>query len=98
MTAAGQESLKFRHITSIYSDDQGVSLKQPEGVACSDDGVLVVADTGNSRLLRYRLKDNTVERETLEFKVLQLAYPTRTAKAAESFTWMPTAGLCAIST
>jgi len=77
MTAAGQEALKFRYITSIYSDDQEASLKQPEGIACNDDGILVVADTGNSRLLRYRLKDNTVKREMLEFKVLQLAYPTR---------------------
>jgi hypothetical protein len=77
MTAAGQEALKFRYITSIYSDDQGVSLKHPEGIACNDDFLLVVADTGNSRLLRYIFKDNAVTRGALEIKALQLSYPTR---------------------
>ena len=77
MTSAGQEALKFRHITSIYTDDQGVSFKQPEGIACNDEFLLVVADTGNSRLLRYIFKDHTVNRGALEIKALQLTYPTR---------------------
>jgi hypothetical protein len=44
---------KIRWVRSIYTDGQGVGLKNPEGVACSGDS-FVVADTGNSRLLRYR--------------------------------------------
>lgn len=77
MTSVGQEALKFRYITSIYTDDQGVPLKQPEGIACNDEFLLVVADTGNRRLLRYIFKDNAVNRGALEIKPLQLTYPTK---------------------
>ena len=45
-------ALKFRHILSIYADDKDVGLKQPEGVACGPKSFLIVADTGNGRLLR----------------------------------------------
>ncbi len=71
----GDEALKFRHITSIYADDQGLSLKQPEGVACNENSHLIVADTGNGRLLRFIFKGKTVEQGAQEIKIPQLSYP-----------------------
>ncbi|UCG14195.1 MAG: NHL repeat-containing protein [Deltaproteobacteria bacterium] len=70
-------AIKFKYITSIYADAQGVPLKQPEGVACNDQSHLVVADTGNGRLLKYVLKDGTVETGTVEIKIAQLSYPIK---------------------
>lgn len=75
MAALGEEALKFRHITSIYADDQGLGLKHPEGVACNQDGALIVADTGNARLLHYTYKDRTVNQGARVIKVPQLRYP-----------------------
>jgi hypothetical protein len=50
--SAGAEKRNIKWVASIYSDANGVGLKHPEGVACNDEH-LIVADTGNSRLLRY---------------------------------------------
>jgi tripartite motif-containing protein 71 len=47
---AGSRNIKW--VTSIYADANGVGLKRPEGVACGAKFV-VVADTGNNRLVRY---------------------------------------------
>ena len=77
MAAAGEEALKFRHITSIYSDDQGLGLKHPEGVACSQNTLLIVADTGNDRLLQYTYKDKTVTEGARVIKMPQLIYPVQ---------------------
>ena len=77
MTAAGEEALKFRHITSIYADDQGLGLKHPEGVACSQNTLLIVADTGNARLLQYTYKDKTVTEGARVIKLPQLIYPVQ---------------------
>lgn len=70
------KSVKFKYIMSVYSDDKGEGLKQPESVACNEDSVFVVADTGNSRLLRYTLQDKSVITDA-EIKVPQLSYPIR---------------------
>jgi sugar lactone lactonase YvrE len=52
VAAFGAGKMRMRWVTSIYSGPNGVGLKFPEGVACGKD-YLVVADTGNSRLLRF---------------------------------------------
>ncbi len=67
-------SSQFIPDTSIYSVDKG-GLNKPEGVACSsvyDD--IIVADTGNGRLMKYTFKDGAVKDET-EIKVQQVLYP-----------------------
>jgi len=74
----GDTASKFRYITSIYADDKGLGLKQPEGVACSGESLLIVADSGNGRLLRYTFKDGAVEIGTVEMKPDQLSYPIKT--------------------
>jgi sugar lactone lactonase YvrE len=62
---AGAISLKW--VTSIYADSNGVGLERPEGVACGEKFV-VVADTGNNRLVRYSYDDSTVTAEA-EFQL-----------------------------
>jgi sugar lactone lactonase YvrE len=55
--AAGKK--RVRWVRSVYTDAKGVGLKYPEGVACTNSS-FVVADTGNSRLIRYTYQDDTV--------------------------------------
>lgn len=71
--ASGAGAPKIRWVTSIYVDGNGGGLRRPEGVACGAD-FFVVADTGNSRLLRYGYGDGVAMAEA-EFP-LQRAAPT----------------------
>jgi len=70
------ETVKFKHFQSIYFDDRGGGIKQPEGVACNDKSVLVIGDTGNDRLLRYTLEEKNLKAGT-EIKIPQLSNPIR---------------------
>ena len=70
----GAEKRTIKWVASIYSDANGIGLKHPEGVACTDE-YLIVADTGNSRLLRYSFQGETVTMEA-EFP-LPKSYPIR---------------------
>lgn len=70
------ETAKFRYLTSVYFDDKGIGLKQPEGVACNDQGVFVVGDTGNDRLLQFTFAEKTVKGGR-EIKINQLAAPMK---------------------
>jgi NHL repeat len=76
MKSFGAETAKLKHTQSIYFDDRGKGLKQPEGVACNDKSVLIVADTGNGRLLRYTFQDRNIAAGN-EIKIPQLPYPIR---------------------
>jgi hypothetical protein len=71
---AGTAGLK--HERSIYADDGRRRLAAPEGVACADDGRLVVADTGNGRLVRYRWQEGAL-RGGEQIKLPELPYPAR---------------------
>ena len=75
--AFSADTVKFRHLVSVYSDEKGVSLKQPESVACSEKSFFIVADTGNGRLLRYNYGDNNLDPNSMEIKVPELLYPVR---------------------
>ncbi len=70
------ETVKFMHLQSVYFDEKGGSIKQPEGVACGSNSVLVVGDTGNNRLLRYTLQGRSLKAGT-EIKIPQLSSPIR---------------------
>ena len=76
VTSFGAETVKFRHLQSIYLDEKGGSLKLPEGVACNDKSPLIVGDTGNNRLLQYTFQEKTLKGGT-EIKVPQLSSPIR---------------------
>ncbi len=73
---ARAQAVAFVHVTSIYEDDKNRPLKEPEGVACTDDGRLVVADTGNGRLLNFAFRGGLVSGGS-EVKIAQLPYPVR---------------------
>ncbi|HEX9051018.1 MAG TPA: NHL repeat-containing protein [Anaeromyxobacter sp.] len=74
-TGARAESFGLRPYLAVYADEAGAALKDPEGVACTDDR-LVVADAGNARLVTFQLKDGAAVAGK-ELKLPQLAYPTR---------------------
>ncbi len=76
LDALGAERMRLRHLTSIYFDEKGASIKNPEGIACNDASALVVGDTGNGRLLRYTVDNRTVKPGG-EIRVPQLTYPIR---------------------
>jgi sugar lactone lactonase YvrE len=66
----------LKHQLSIYADDKEGPLKLPEGVACSDKGALVVADTGNGRLLTYTYLDGKLAGGT-PVTLAEATYPVR---------------------
>jgi len=76
MKSFSAETVKFRYLQSVYFDEKGVGMKQPEGVACNEKGLLIVGDTGNDRLLRYSYQDRSLKAGT-EIKVQQLSNPIR---------------------
>ena len=72
----GAEPVRFRHIQSIYFDEKGIGLKEPEGLACNEKTLLIVGDTGNGRLLRYNFQERSVKAGT-EIKIPELSNPIR---------------------
>lgn len=70
------ETVKFRYVQSVYFDEKGGGLKQPEGVACNEKSLLVVGDTGNDRLVRYSFQEKSLKVGT-EIKIPQLSNPIR---------------------
>lgn len=52
------EAVKFRQMAPIYVDGKGAGIREPESVACKGN-LLVVADTGNGRLLRYSIEGDS---------------------------------------
>jgi hypothetical protein len=82
--AAPAAGLKYQR--AIYADTADVALRNPEGVACDDRGALVVADTGNARLLTYVFKDGALEGGT-QVKLAQLPYPVRVQIDSKGFVY-----------
>jgi sugar lactone lactonase YvrE len=76
MKAYSAETVKLKYVQSVYFDDKGAGMKQPEGVACNDKDLLIVGDTGNDRLLRYSYQDRSIKAGT-EVKIQQLSNPIR---------------------
>jgi sugar lactone lactonase YvrE len=76
LSSFGAETVKLRSIVSVYFDSKAGSIKLPEGVACSEKSVFIVADTGNNRLLRYTFQEGVVKGGE-EIKVPELPYPIR---------------------
>jgi sugar lactone lactonase YvrE len=66
----------LKHEVSIYQDDKESPLKAPEGVACGDKGAIVVADTGNGRLLTYTYRDGKLVAGP-PVKLPEVTYPVR---------------------
>jgi DNA-binding beta-propeller fold protein YncE len=73
---AAAQTAKFRFVAAAYSDEKGAGLSQPEGIACDARGVVIVADTGNDRLLRFAYQDKTVTGGS-EIRIPELTAPSR---------------------
>jgi len=74
--ARAEGGVAFVHDATIYQDAKEGALKAPQGVACTENGNVVVADTGNQRLLMYAFKDGRIAGGT-ELKLTQLTRPIR---------------------
>ena len=70
------QTAKFRYVASVYFDDKGAGLNRPEGVACDAKGRVLIADTGNDRILRFIYQDKAMSGGT-EIKIPELSAPTR---------------------
>ena len=75
------------HAASVYEDEKNQPLKEPEGVACGEGGKLVVADTGNGRLLRLTYLNGVVSGGTA-LQLPQLPYPVRVQIDAQGGLWV----------
>ena len=75
LPAFGAEPVRMKYALSAYADEKGNGLNQPEGIACKGDR-LVVADTGNGRLILYSLQGGE-PRGGKEIKLSQVVYPIR---------------------
>lgn len=80
--AGSARAQAFEHAGTIYADLAGVALKGPEGVACAAGGSVVVADTGNGRLLTVSMSGKTVANVT-EIKLKEVVHPTRVRVAKD---------------
>jgi NHL repeat-containing protein len=74
--AARGQSVVLTHDGTLYADGEEKPLKAPEGVACTDGGHLVVADTGNKRLVLYTSQNGRLGGGK-EVKLDQLTAPQR---------------------
>ena len=75
--AYAAEPIKFLPMAPIYVDGKGAGIKQPESVSCRGNS-LVVADTGNGKLLRYTITGETWT-PGADIILSQLPYPIRVA-------------------
>ncbi len=75
--AARSQGIALTFEQAVYADGadkDAKALKAPRGVACGETGGVVVADTGNGRLVRYALREGRLSGGT-EIKLPQLTYP-----------------------
>ena len=63
--AASAAPFAYNETSVILTGVAGKQLKSPEGVACRGDGDLLIADTGNRRLVRYAYKNNQLLAQTM---------------------------------
>ncbi len=74
--AFGADMPKLKPVASGYADTRGGGLSQPEGVGCDGKSLVVVADTGNGRLVTYRFTGEGLA-PLAEIALPQLPYPIR---------------------
>jgi sugar lactone lactonase YvrE len=68
--------MSLKLVQPVLTDNKEGMIKNPQGIGCDDDGLFIVADSGNGRLLSYTYKDDLVKFGS-EMKVAQLPYPVR---------------------
>lgn len=73
--ALAADAVKLRVAAPIYVDGKGSGIRQPEGVGCSKTQ-LVVADTGNGRIVRYDITGTSLT-PVASIVLPQFPYPIR---------------------
>ncbi|HZI95346.1 MAG TPA: NHL repeat-containing protein [Patescibacteria group bacterium] len=74
--AAAAEVLKLRHAATLYADAGEVPLRVPQGVGCGAGDTILVADSGNGRVLRVEIS-GALARVTGIVKLAEIVYPIR---------------------
>lgn len=69
------EPVKLKLMAPVYVDGKGTGIRQPEGVGCRGNS-LIVADAGNGRILRYTSSGESWTPGP-EIVLSQLPYPIR---------------------
>ena len=72
----GAEAFRLRHFQSVYADDKEMGFSSPEGVGCDEKGHILVADSGNGRLVLFTLINGKAMPDK-EIKVPELSFPVR---------------------
>jgi DNA-binding beta-propeller fold protein YncE len=70
------QDVQLRPMRPIYVDSLGEKIDAPEGVASDGSSRLVVADTGNRRLLLFDVTEDAIS-PTAELRLSQLPVPVR---------------------
>jgi sugar lactone lactonase YvrE len=70
------DDVKYRYVLTIYDDNWGGSLTRPEGIACGEKSAVIVADTANSRLIKYTLKGRNAKTD-MQISLPQLLTPVQ---------------------
>ncbi len=76
LTLVSAENARFRFLAAVYGDTAGPGLHLPEGVACGPGGLVIVADTGNDRLVRFTFEERAVKAWT-PITMAELTAPTQ---------------------
>jgi len=76
--ARAADTIKFKFLNAVYLDVKGAPLYSPEGVVCAGKSSVVVADSGNGRLVKYQLINDELK-DGVEIKAAQISYPIRVA-------------------
>jgi hypothetical protein len=74
-SVSAMDAFRFVHSSTILNDSEEKKISRPEGVACNDK-VIVVADTGHGRLVRYSLANDYVSGGE-EILTPQIKFPIR---------------------
>jgi len=74
--SVGAEALKFKHFQSVYEDAKEAGFRSPEGVGCDGKGHILVADSGNGRLVQYTLINGKAMPDR-EIRAPELTFPVR---------------------
>ena len=81
-SALAASGVRLRPLPPIYVDAAGAPLRQPEGVGCGGASTLVVADTGNGRLVPYTISGDQITAGK-EIRLPEIPSPSRVQLAED---------------
>ena len=70
------ERFIFKYALTIHKDGGGLQLKAPEGVACRDNGDILIADSANGRLVIFKYENGELDAGKA-IVLPKKVYPTR---------------------